>query len=464
MPPLSIKKQLLFWLIAPLFLLSLVSAAISYWLALQLSNEIYDELLVNTADSVVARIDYVNGKRVIDFPESAEAMFRHLDKDKFFYKIYSQEGKFVSGDDFLPYLSAVPGNVHFADIKVIGEPVRMVSLYGPKTPSQEKPLIVAVAETCNARANMAHKILFTIIALQAMIITGGAVALWIGVNKGLAPLHKIGTALGRRSPTDLSPVIIERAPPEVTPMIDSINGLLSELKIYFASQSRFVSDAAHQLRTPLAGLKTFVDLGSQQVEDERSRKIFEQLNIGVMRMTQMVNRLLTLAAAEAAPERGKIENQVDLNIVAEDVVQTVWSAWRLKSKTKMSFIPASGTAIINGNESSLRDLVENLVHNAILYTPEGGVVQVSVTNNDDIELVVEDNGPGIPVSEREKVFDRFYRLHTATNCTGSGLGLSIVKEIAERHGATVSLQAGETGPGCKFIVKFKPSTFGLPTG
>jgi signal transduction histidine kinase len=130
----------------------------------------------------------------------------------------------------------------------------------------------------------------------------------------------------------------------------------------------------------------------------------------------------------------------------------------------MSFIPASGTAIINGNESSLRDLVENLVHNAILYTPEGGVVQVSVTNNDDIELVVEDNGPGIPVSEREKVFDRFYRLHTATNCTGSGLGLSIVKEIAERHGATVSLQAGETGPGCKFIVKFKPSTFGLPTG
>jgi two-component system sensor histidine kinase TctE len=455
MPPLSIKKQLLFWLIAPLFLLSLISAGISYWLALQLSNEIYDELLVNTADSVVARIDYINGKQVIDFPESAEAMFRHLDKDKFYYKIYNQECKFVSGDEFLPCLPALVGQVHFADIKVMGESVRMVSLFAPRPGSPDRPLIVAVAETCNARANMAHKILFTIIALQTMIILGGAIALWIGVSKGLAPLHKIRTALARRSPTDLSPVRIERAPPEVTPMIDAINSLLSELKIYFASQSRFVSDAAHQLRTPLAGLKTFVDLGAQQVEDERSRKIFEQLNLGVMRMTQMVNRLLTLAAAEAAPERGKSEERVDLNVLAEDVVQSVWASWRLKSKTRVTCKTDAGVALVNGSEGSLRDLIENLVHNAILYTPDGGDVLVSVRKNSSIELVVEDNGPGIPAPEREKVFDRFYRLDTATNRTGSGLGLAIVKEIAEKHAASISLEEGAAGKGSKFTVRFK---------
>jgi two-component system, OmpR family, sensor histidine kinase TctE len=455
--PLSIKKQLLVWLIAPLFLLSLVSAGISYWLALQLSNEIYDELLVNTADSVVARIDYINGKRVIDFPETAEAMFRHFDKDKFYYKIYNQEDKFVSGDEFLPCLPALPGEVHFADIKVMGESVRMISMFSPRPGSSERPLIVAVAETCNARVNMAHKILFTIIALQTMIILGGAIALWIGVSKGLAPLHKIRTALAVRSPTDLSPVKIDRAPPEVTPMIDAINALLSELKIYFASQARFVSDAAHQLRTPLAGLKTFVDLGAQQIEDERSRKIFEQLNIGVMRMTQMVNRLLTLAAAEAAPELGKSEGRVDLNALAEDVVHSVWASWRLKSKTRVNCKTEPGVALVNGSEGSLRDLIENLVHNAILYTPDGGEVTVSVRKNTSVELIVEDNGPGIPPAEREKVFDRFYRLDTATNRTGSGLGLAIVKEIADKHSASIALEDGATGRGSKFTVRFKAS-------
>ena len=455
MQPLSIKKQLLFWLIGPLLFLSIVSAGISYWLALQLSNEIYDELLINTADSVVARIDYIAGKRVIDFPESAEAMFRHLDTDKFYYKIYSQEGKFISGDEFLPYLSGINKIEHFADINLLGEKVRMVALFTSAPGNHERPLVVAVAETCNARKNMARKILFTIVALQAVIISGGAIALWIGVSKGLAPLQKIKTALARRSPTDLAPVTIERAPEEVTPMLDAINSLLSELKIYIASQSRFVSDAAHQLRTPLAGLKTFVDLGSQQIEDERSRKIFYQLNRGVMRMTQMVNRLLTLAAAEAAPQLSKNEQIVDLNVLAADVVKTVWAPWKLKTTTRLTCATSSEKAIVQGSESGLRDLIENLVHNAILYTPEGGEISVAVRNNGHIELIVEDNGPGIPVLEREKVFDRFYRVDTAVNKTGSGLGLSIVKEIADKHSATISLDSGLDGRGCLFTVRFK---------
>lgn len=457
MQALSIKKQLLLWLIGPLLFLSIVSAGITYWLALQLSNEIYDELLINTADSVVARIDYINGKRVIDFPESAEAMFRHQDRDKFFYKIFDQDGHFISGDEFIPSLMVKTKEPLFADARVGGEDLRMVSLFSPVPDKKDRTLVVQVAETCNARISMVHKIALTILILEFVIVIGGAIALWIGVNAGLAPLQKIRLAMAKRSPTDLTPVTIERAPPEVLPMIDAINSLLSEVQLYIASQSRFVSDAAHQLRTPLAGLKTFVDLGTKQADNDRSEKIFEQLNIGVMRMTQMVNKLLSLAKVEGESERFKPHDQVDLNELAQDVVHTVWEPLKRKSKTKVHCEPGLEPLMIDGSESSIRDLLENLVHNAILYTQDGGEILVSVTNNGGVELVVEDNGPGIPESERKKVFDRFYRIDSSVNTTGSGLGLAIVQEIADRHAATIELTEGSSGKGCRFTVKFKSS-------
>ena len=453
--PLSIKQQLLLWLIGPLLLLSVISAGITDWLALGLSNEIYDELLINTADSVVARIDYINGRRVIDFPESAEEMFRHHDKDKFYYKIFNQQGLYVSGDEFLPNVTNMSKEPHFEDIKVDGETVRIVSLLCAETKAPDGPLVVSVAETCNARIAMAHKILFTILLFQLVIITGGTAALWIGVNAGLAPLNKIRLAMVRRSPVDLEPVTIERAPPEVTPMIDAINALLSELKIYIASQSRFVSDAAHQLRTPLAGIKTFVDLGTKQADDDRSIEIFEQLNIGVMRMTQMVNRLLSLARAEGISDRLQNSKPVDLNEVAAGVVKTVSRQSGEKSATKIMCRTSTEPAMVRGSEDSLRELTENLVQNALLYTQEGGEVSVSVRNNGSVELLVEDNGPGIPVAEREKVFDRFYRIDKSVNKVGSGLGLSIVREIAEKHAATITVADAQSGQGACFAVSFR---------
>jgi two-component system sensor histidine kinase TctE len=451
---LSIRKQLLLSLIGPLLLLSIVSAGLTYWLALQLSNEIYDELLVNTADSVVARIDYVKEKRTFDFPESAEAVFRHQDKDQFYYKVSTQEGAFIYGDAFVPDLAATATAPQFADGKINGESVRMVSVFNQVPNKIEKQLVVTTAETCNARISMAQKILVAIVVLQILVIAGGTASLWTGINAGLAPLNNIRVAMSRRSPTDLTPVTIEHAPVEVLPMLEAINSLLAELRIYIASQSRFVSDAAHQLRTPLAGVKTFVDLGAMHADDDRSIKVYEQLKLGVARMTQMVNRLLSLARAEASPDRFAADQQVDMNALTEDVVKSVWEAWKHKSSTEVSFHPSEESAVIIGSEDSLRELVENLVHNAIVYTPEGGEVSISVRTNDGVELSVEDNGPGIPPDERDRVFERFYRIGGGSNQTGSGLGLSIVKEIVDKHAATITIAEAAAGKGCNFLVKF----------
>jgi len=451
---LSIRGQLLLWLIGPLLFLSIFSSGFSYCLALQLSNEIYDELLVDTADSVVARIDYVGGKRIIDFPQSAQGMFRHHDKDQFYYSISTQNGEFVYGDAFVPRLRVSATAPDFGDGKIKGERVRMVSVFSQVPNQIEKPLVITVAETCNARMAMADKILLTIVLLQVMIILGGTASLLMGINAGLVPLHKIRLAMSTRSPTDLAPVEIEHAPQEVAPMLEAINALLAELRIYIAAQSRFVSDAAHQLRTPLAGIKTYVDLGAMQADDERSTKVFQQLNFGVARMTQMVSRLLSLARAEASSGRFEADQLVELNGLTAEVVEAVWEPWKDKSTTKLLFHPSEDSAVINGSEDSLRELVENLVHNAIIYTPEGGEVSVSVRTNGGVELVVEDTGPGIPAKEREKVFERFYRIDNVSNRTGSGLGLSIVREIADRHGAVIAISEGTAGKGCVFSVRF----------
>ncbi|HEY9718415.1 MAG TPA: HAMP domain-containing sensor histidine kinase, partial [Trichormus sp.] len=297
-------------------------------------------------------------------------------------------------------------------------------------------------------------ILLVIILLLLLVISGVAVSLWIGINSGLLPLNKIRMAMSERSPADLTPVTIEQAPREVLPMLEAINTLLSELRIYIASQSRFVSDAAHQLRTPLAGLKTFVDLGAMQADDERSIKIFEQLNVGVGRLTRMTNGLLSLARAEASSDRFVTHQQIDMNVLTRETVKSLSQVWKGKSSTKISFRPGSTAALIAGSEESLRDLLENLVNNSVAYTQDGGEVNVWLGTTDGVELVVEDNGPGIPSGEREKIFERFYRLDRPSNTFGSGLGLAIVKEIADNHAALITIADGKNGKGCRFSVKF----------
>ncbi|OPZ88554.1 MAG: Swarming motility regulation sensor protein RssA [bacterium ADurb.Bin425] len=303
-------------------------------------------------------------------------------------------------------------------------------------------MLVQVAETLNARSALTNRILSAIVIPQIALILLGAAAVSAGVSKGLTPLRRLERALSKRSKLDLKPVETSNVPEEVYPLVIAINDLLDRLKKDIESQERFVANAAHQFRTPIAGLKTYVGLAERIIKDEKVSPIMSQLNSGCDRLTNLVNKMLSLAKVEPNFVTTN-KTLLDLNEIASRATSDL-VAEALEKEIDLTFKNSSDQALINGNETGLMDMVVNLVENAVHYTQKGGKVSVSVTANEAVTLLVEDNGPGIPIEERERVFERFYRI-LGNEASGSGLGLSIVKEIALAHNATITLEEGSAG-------------------
>ena len=326
---------------------------------------------------------------------------------------------------------------------------------------KEISVIVEVAETVKPRQDFAHQLLIGIIVPQLLLIGLGGFAIWLGVSRGLNPLRKLETALAKRSQFDLSPVEDDATAEELQPLIQAINDLLGRLREDLDSQRRFVANAAHQLRTPLAGLKTYVGVVSslsEKAEQKQLTDAVKQLDHGLNRITHLVNRLLALAKAEPnAAAKVKPQN-FDLNLVAAEATSDLVGD-AIDKNVDLAFEGAAGPLIVSGDPSSVRELVMNLVDNAVRYTPTGGHVTVRVQNGKGVILAVEDDGPGIVESERERVFERFYRV-LGTDGAGSGLGLAIVREIAKSHGAKIELGSGSDG-GTTIRVEFvKPGEIG----
>jgi two-component system, OmpR family, sensor histidine kinase TctE len=236
----------------------------------------------------------------------------------------------------------------------------------------------------------------------------------------------------------------------VRPIVGALNELLDRLREDIESQRRFVANAAHQLRTPLAGLKTYVTLSRRISKDARVGDLMEQVDRGVDRMSHLVNRLLSLAKAEPRSTSPQLL-PVELNEIASAATeQLVGEA--IDKRVELAFEPSSSGCTVSGDAESLRELVQNLVENAVRYTPSGGEVIVSVVAEPKPAVVVEDSGPGIPVDERDRVFERFYRGDTEE--AGSGLGLAIVREIAAHHGAIVTIVDNDRHQGTRITVEF----------
>jgi two-component system sensor histidine kinase TctE len=441
----SIKTQLLSSLLIPLFCLSLLSAAVIYWLAINMSQGIHDELLLSAADSVLARINLVNNKIVVDLPEAAQALLKHHDKDKFYYEISKADGTCVFGENLFPNVAGTPGTMApiCRDDVIRDERVRIAAVDFPMPELNGRYLVVEVAETYNSRNGMAHQILLSVIVLQSLFMICGAIAIWFGIGRGTAPLQAMREAIANRNPYDLQPLTIDHAPEEIMPLMDAINLVLSQLRSHIDAQARFSSNAAHQLRTPLAGIKTYSELGAKISKEPKVVEIFEKVNGGIDRMTHLVNRLLTLARIERTISQPGTNIILDLNMIASDAITELVS-YSMNREIQIDYFPSDEPAYISGDAASLRDLVANLVHNAICYTPENGQIVVLIQSSEFIELIVDDSGPGIPEESREKVFERFYRV-LGTNVEGSGLGLSIVREIVEAHRGKIELQDSPLG-------------------
>jgi two-component system sensor histidine kinase TctE len=432
------------------------SAYFAYTLSVSIAEGNYDRELVNSADSVAVRTRQANGHVVVDLPSYVRDLLRHDNQDHFYYQVLNDDGLRIAGDTGMPHapMDLTMAQPRFFNATYRGQKVRVACILEPISNLDEpgRPIMVMVAETLNARQAFARQLLFSMSAPELLIIILGAFAVWLGISRGLRPLKELEQALSRRTQYDLSPVSADNVPVEVQPLVASINGLLDRLRSDLDSQRRFVANAAHQLRTPLAGIKTYLGLMEDSAKEPQTVQIVQQLSRGVNRMAHLVNKLLALAKAEPHASNFAEKKVFDLNDVAAEAITSL-VAEALEKHIELGFERAEEKALMEGDPAMLHELVMNLVDNAIHYTPAGGRVTGLIVVSDKVIVCVEDNGPGIPEAERERVFERFYRV-LGTEVQGSGLGLPIVKEVARAHGGTISINTPASGRGTIICVEF----------
>jgi two-component system sensor histidine kinase TctE len=389
-------------------------------------------------------------------------------------------GQLVSGDSALP----VPddeepreaGVVKLRDDEIHSEPIRVAYMWVSVPGAAENELaLVQVAETVNKRSQLATEIIKGVILPQFVILPVAVLLVWLALARGLAPLTELQDRIRRRRSDDLSAIDEGEAPEEVAPLVRSINGLLDRLDQSIKTQKHFLADAAHQLKTPLAGLRMQAELAQREIDagqrdPQELKRSLRQIARSSQRAAHLVNQLLALARAENQGQTQRIHD-VSLARLATEVVQD-FVPRAMEKQIDLGYegphAPGNGhggRALVRGNALLLKELIRNLVDNALLYTPSGGTVTVRVMHDPFgrvAVLQVEDSGPGIPETEREMVFQPFYRA-LGTGVDGSGLGLAIVREIAQQHDATVAIEdaregsaaiSAEVGRGTRVTVRF----------
>ena len=431
---------------APLLLMIVGAGIVTYWVALRAANDAYDRSLLDPALDIAdnLRID-ATGARV-DLPQKAlEALvYDHL--DTVIFQVRSERDQIIDGEADLPAPPAMaPGEHRFFDGAHRGEKIRLVGYQAPNG------FVVQVGETLDKRDRLIREILLAELVPTLLIAAVSIGLAWWGVARGLRPLAHMRTELLGRSPRDLRPIPETASPIEISPVVEAFNDLLRQLHDSSMMQQRFLANAAHQLRTPLAGLQMHLELMLRRDLAPEVRSELQRMHGATIRAGRLANQLLALAKAESAPETGKPLEVVDLMTVAAGAARD-WSAMAIERKIDLGFSLAP--ARIWGDPLLLPELLDNLIDNGLRYTPADGTVTVVTGTREGMShLSIEDTGPGITADERGKVFERFYRI-TGTEGDGSGLGLAIVKEIVDRHGGTVAIGPGEEGGGTRVSVSF----------
>jgi len=314
-------------------------------------------------------------------------------------------------------------------------------------------VLVRVAEDYGTRTEVARQIMIGMMIPQGVLIVLAALAVWYAIGRGLSPLASLQREISARSHRDLSALSAEQAPREVRPLIQAMNDLLGRLSKALASQQRLIGNAAHQLRTPIAGIKTQTELALRQARASETRETLQRLQAATEQATRMINQLLALARAEPGGEGAHTRERLDLAVLARDATSE-WVPRAIARDIDLGLDSTDAAAPVEGDPFLLKEMLNNLLDNALSYTQRGGRVTVRVTPDANrIVLSVEDNGPGVPEAERDRVFERFYRV-LGTGVEGCGLGLAIVQEIAQRHGADAVLTHGADGTGTLVRVGF----------
>ena len=453
--PNSLFLEIVDWMLAPLLLLWPISIIGTNHVAGQIANQPYDRALADDVGALM-RLVKVDGDRVtVDLPASARTVLHADDSDVLYYQVVGPDGKMIQGDrDFpQPLLPAKPeaGKILFRDERIDGETVRAAYAFIPVA-GDLPPLVVQVAETRRKREALSSSVIYGVLLPQFAIIPLALILIYLGLTRGIAPLGGLRDLIRGRRPADLSPIPANRVPVEVRPLVVAFNEMMERLEDNLQAQQRFIAEAAHQMRTPLTGLKMQTEIALSETDPARMRHALELIAESTERASRMVNQLLALARAEASHETLHGVAPLDLNALARGVAEE-WVVRALAKRIDFGFEDSGRPLWIEGVPLLLHELLNNLVDNAIKYTPPGGHVTLRVRAAEQALIEVEDDGIGIPFAERGRIFERFYRV-LGTDSDGSGLGLTIVAEIAELHRASVELFTGSGGKGSLFRVSF----------
>ena len=448
----SLRRRLIAWLLIPLSLLCAVMLTSAYFSAIKTADKAYDRLLSASAMTIADRVIVEDGELEVDLPYVALEMFSSTAQDRVFYQVSGLDGEIITGYRDLP---AVPsegsGTPAIFDAEYRGFTVRVVVLTKPIHVNGVKgQFTVKVAQTKGERNRLVNDLMVGATIRLVLLLVLATAFTWMGITLGLAPLKRLQVAIRMRSSQDLSPLETD-VPREVLDLVMAINGLMTRIGGSFTSMRRFIADASHQLRTPLATLKLQAEVALREQEPDVIKGMVAELHENTRRTSRLVEQLLTLTRIE--PDNGvhRLES-VDLADLAAEMTRSLVPA-ALRKKIDLGFERDSDGASVTGDPVFLGEMLNNVIENAIMYCPSGSRVTVRVCKADDsIHLEVVDDGPGIPPDEREKVLDRFYRLPGAP-AGGCGLGLSIVKEIAERHGGRVALLNGNNGTGLRVMIE-----------
>ena len=479
----SLFGEILDWMLTPLLLLWPISLALTWLVAQGIANKPFDRALEFNVQALAQLITVQNQRASFNLPQPAREILRADDSDEVFYQVLGGKGELLGGERELPLPTddekGLPGEVRLRDDELRGVAVRVAYTW-VKLPIATtaatgtlQPALVQVAETREKRSVLATEIIKGVMLPQFVILPLAVLLVWLALARGIKPLHLLEQRIRRRRPDDLSPLDDKAVPLEVAPLVQSVNDLLTRLNDSIATQKRFLADAAHQLKTPLAGLRMQADLAQREgTSTEDLKRSLQQIGRSSIRATHTVNQLLALARAESGGIHIARQpcNLVQLTM---DVVQDCLPR-AMDKRIDLGFEGAEAHmpgVWLDGNPTLLQELVRNLVDNAINYTPSSaerpGIVTARVladTFGKVLLLQVEDSGPGIPEAERELVFQPFYRT-LGNEADGSGLGLPIVLEIARQHGATITMEdahPGQTPPGICFSVRFNAREAPVP--
>ena len=453
----SLFGEILDWMLAPLLFLWPISIVATHYVANSIANQPYDQALAENARAVARLIQVRDSGAQVDFPAPARMLLHADEEDTVYLQVRNPQGEIVAGDPDLPQLASDPvvltDQVYFRDDEIAGDDVRVAyMLFRPGRQPDAGLFMVQVAETRNKRGMLAGRVVAGVLLPQFAIIPVAVILVYLGLGRGIAPINRLQRLIKRRRPSDLSPIGTADLPEEVRPVIVAFNDMMLRLEQNLHAQQRFIGDAAHQMRTPLTGLKMQTELALNESDPVQVRESLKRIAQGTDRAVRLINQLLALARAEASFEKLHAVELVDLRTLLRDLAQD-FVPRALAKNVDFGLELTEWPLLIEGNPLMLREMFSNLLDNAIKYTPAGGKVTTRTRATDFAICEVEDSGPGIPESERDLVFERFYRI-LGSSADGSGLGLPIVREIADLHRANVILRDSPGGTGTLAVVTF----------